>query len=115
MGFLPKDETPWTDQTGPAEDAVASLVYALECRLNGSSEYALMAARRVRDAIDSHLTNRDKLDLNLPNVEERLQADPLLEAEGSRQCRDIEELLGGTVTMAVLRDRAKAEAASVFG
>jgi hypothetical protein len=107
--------------TGQAEDAAAALAYAFECRQKGGVQEAVWAARRADEALDSFVTNRDNVDIGLLEGRARVSADPLVQAELSRQHRDIGELLGvpdeadPREVIVRVRDRARADAATVFG
>ena len=123
-----EDDGPWVLEMGPGEDAAASVVYALRCRQNADSKEAECAARRVFDALDYLLVNRANPpagEVQGQTYEEvrgrvgRDRAHPLTQSERARQERDLDELLqageGDDVALiARLRDRARAEASSVF-
>jgi hypothetical protein len=104
---------------GPlAEDAVAAVVYALECREQGSSESAALSARRAYEAVD-YLVTYDEVGRVVKSDEAAL-ADPVVQAELARQARDLEELgresgEEETDLFGRIRERAIADAASVFG
>ncbi len=123
-----EDDGPWMLEMGPGEDAASSVAYALRCRQSGESVEAEWAARGVYNAVDYLLVNRT----NPPTAEAQTQtyedmraelaevdAHPLMQTALARQRRDLDELLqageGDDVALiARLRDRAKAEASSVF-
>jgi hypothetical protein len=101
-----------------AEDAVAAVVYALECREQGSSEPAALSARRAYEAVD-YLVTYDEVGRCIKSDAAAL-ADPVVQAELARQARDLEELGSQrgedeTELLGRLRERAIADAASVFG
>jgi hypothetical protein len=63
--------------------------------------------------------NRENIDTNKPDAEERVVANPLVQAEFARQRRDLDEALhvngeNDVALVARLRDLAKAEAAIFF-
>src|SRR5262249_46843461 len=59
MELLPQEEDgPWVFEAGPAEDAAAALAYALQCRQNGESKKAALAARHMYDTLDEFIINR---------------------------------------------------------
>jgi uncharacterized protein YjaG (DUF416 family) len=121
--LVPQEEDgPWVLEVGPGEDAATSVAYALRCRQSGESTEAEAAARGVYNAVDYFLVHRN--DPPEPEVETfpDLEDDivhPLMQTALARQKRDLDELLqageGDDVALiARLRDRARAEASSVF-
>jgi uncharacterized protein YjaG (DUF416 family) len=119
MAIIPREDTEvWLPEQAAAEDAVAALAYALRCRQNGEAQEAVWAARRVYEALDHFVLNRDDIDTNSAAAEERVVADPLIQAEISRQDRDADELLSADIDEIVaarLRARAEVEGKSLFG
>jgi uncharacterized protein YjaG (DUF416 family) len=119
MAIIPhEDADEWLPGQAAAEDAAAALAYALRCRQNGEAQEAAWAARRVYEALDYFVIERDDIDTNLPGAEDRVLDDPLIQKELDRQQRDIDELLlvgPDQGVYARLRRRAEAEAKSLFG
>jgi hypothetical protein len=69
--------------------------------------------------LDHFVINHEGIDTNQPGSEERVLSHPLVQAELSRQRRDLEELLGAseedTLDLVVrIRDRAKTESKLIF-
>jgi len=99
-----------------AEDAVASIIYALRTRLSGSSQEALWAARRAYESLDQHVMSRLNKVVVTPDIERRVLADPLIQAELERQQRDLSDLVESSNQADLarrivrLRDRAKRDA-----
>ena len=104
-----EDHRPWVQQ-GAAEDAVSAVLYSLRSRQSGLPEEAGWAATVACDALDDFLINRDDIDTNVPGSEARLVSDPLMQAELTRQQRDLEQLLQGMTTVQGLQERSKLEA-----
>lgn len=115
MALIPQDEDEWIPGQGAAEDAAASLTYALQCRRNGSVQAAVWAARRAYDALDEHITNREDIDINSRDGEERILKHPLMQSELSRQARDLDDLCEGRITIEQLRQRSATEVADFLG
>lgn len=115
MALIPQeDDGPWVNEQAYAEDAASAVAYALRTRITGASREAAFAARVAYEALDHHIMNR----LGVENDEHVLRH-PVLQAELSRQHRDLDELLGSnlnrTALFTRLRDRANTESASFFG
>lgn len=119
MAIIPREDTnEWVPEQAAAEDAAAALAYALRCRQNGEAQEAAWAARRVYEALDHFVIERDDVDTNVPGAEDRVLSDPLIQAELERQHRDIDELLLAVADERVsarIRARAEIEAQSLFG
>ena len=93
MSLIPaEDDEPWFEEQAYAEDAGAALAYALRTLAGGKSEDAAWAARRSYEAVDHYLTHHLGLDSSGPGGEEQLMRHPLMQAELSRQRRDLGEL-----------------------
>jgi hypothetical protein len=60
--------------------------------------------------LDDFVINRNDIDTNVPGLEARVVADPLMQAELARQQRDLEQLLQGMTTVQGLQERSKLEA-----
>ena len=113
--LIPEDEDEWILEQGAAEDAAAALTYALRCRRNGSVQEAIWAARRTYDALDQFIINHENIDTNVRGGEERVLNHPLMQAELSRQARDLDDLHEGKITIEQLHQRSIAEGADFFG
>jgi|SRR5579859_7730234 len=96
----------WVVGQSIAEDALATLAYALRCHRSGSSQEALWASRRVCEAIDAYVVEKDNIDVNAKGSVERILGHPLMQAELLRQETDIDDLLQGSVDIAMIRSRA---------
>jgi uncharacterized protein len=103
-----------------AEDAVVSTIYAITTRLDGSSQDAMWAARRVLDSLEYLPLMRD--DGSGPALDDRLMAEPLVQAELLRQQADMRDLLSiaeGTTKqdeiISQLHERAKAASLILWG
>jgi uncharacterized protein YjaG (DUF416 family) len=115
MALIPGEgDTPWVDEQAYADDAAAAIAYALRTLESGEPQEAAWAARRAYEALDHHVVHRLGVE-----GEEQLLAHPLVQAELARQRRDLDELLSARQDPAVLvvrlRDRARAEAPTLFG
>jgi uncharacterized protein YjaG (DUF416 family) len=118
--LLPQEDSDsWVPEQAWAEDAAAAVAYALRCRQNGQSQEAAWAARRAYEALDNFVIGKEGIDPSRARAEEQVLSHPLVQAELSRQHRDLGELLGANqVDMAhVVRrihQRAKAESETIF-
>lgn len=88
----PEDEGEWSDLRACGEDALAAVAYALYTRLNGKSEDAISAARRVYNALDYFVNNEEGLDFS-KSAEEDILAHPLIQRELARQWQDLDDLV----------------------
>jgi len=102
-----------------AEDAAASVAYALRTRLTGEAQEAAWCARRAYESLDSHVVNELDVDPGEPGAEDRIVRHSAIQRELSRQDRDLADLLtlvdhAGEARSAIetLRTRAHEEAAS---
>lgn len=115
MALIPEDEDEWILEQGAAEDAAAALTYALRCRRNGLVQEAIWAARRAYDALDEYIINHENINTNVKGGEERILNHPLMQAELSRQARDLDDLREGKITIEQLHQLSIAEGADFFG
>lgn len=117
MELIPQeDDGPWVPAQAAAEDAAGALAYALRCRQSGDAQEAAWAARRAYEAVDHFVVNREGIDVNEAGSERAVLTDPIVQAELSRQRRDLNELRTGSTTDVVerIKSRARSEAAHVF-
>jgi uncharacterized protein YjaG (DUF416 family) len=118
MAIIPREDADeWLPGQAAAEDAAAALAYVVRCRQNGEAQEAVWAARRVYEALDHFVIERDDVDTNLPGAEDRVLTDPLIQAELDRQHRDIDELLLAAADERVsarIRARAETDAKSLL-
>ena len=121
MRLVPEeDEGAFADGQPYAEDAAAALAYTLRCRVSGKSQDAAWAARRVYDALDHYVINREGIDPNEPGADERVLSDPIVQAELLRQRWDLDELLRAAdqpdqgEAIKRLQQRARRDAAGLF-
>jgi uncharacterized protein YjaG (DUF416 family) len=119
LALVPPEE-PWLESQPSAEDAAASVVYALQSRVNEGSQEALWSARRAYDALDS-LVRGDRPAVPVTaSPDQRALEHELVQAELARQARDLQELLDAqdrdvAPIAARLRERANREARDFFG
>jgi len=97
-----------------------ALAYAVACHQSEDPQQAVWAARQPYDAIDLWVATPSEIDFNEPGVEGRVASAPLIQAELSRQSRDLYDLeaAGGRHDAMVaqsLRDRALLEGSRLFG
>lgn len=110
MDLVPgEDDEPWVDEQSYADDAASATAYTLRALESGEPQEAAWAARRAYEATDYHVVHRLHIE-----GESQVLAHPVVQAEFSRQRRDIEELLEARQEsvglFVLLRDRARAEA-----
>lgn len=80
-----------------AEYAVTTLAYAIRTLLSGETSDAIWAAKGALESLHAYLTSpiggrRPPYDVRNPDDIERVQSDPLIQAEYQRQRRDLAEL-----------------------
>lgn len=114
MELIPgEDDEPWVDEQAYADDAASAIAYTLRAIESGEPQEAAWAARRAYEAADHYVIHRLGIE-----GESQVLAHPIIQAELSRQRRDLEELLGAgqeSVGLFVqFRDRARAEAPAFF-
>lgn len=123
MVLTPSEEAVdhWTDHHAYAEDASASVAYALRTRLTGEAQEAAWAARRAYESLDQYVIRQLGIDVNEPRAEDRIVGHPLIQKELEREERDLEELATGPdrssapdVLVAALRARAEEEGTHFF-
>ncbi len=120
MRLMPRDDdNSWVPEQAWAEDAAAAVAYALRCRENGQSAEAAWAARRAYEALDHMIITKMGVDTSRPGASEGVLSSPPIQAELSRQQRDLDDLLAGDLQDVAsvawrMRQRARAES-TVFG
>jgi hypothetical protein len=105
-----------------AEDAVASLAYALETAISGGSQETMWAAERAYSALDQYIVERFGVDVNAPHAQARIDAFPIMQAELSRQRADLLDLNAAAkrpgneaAVIAQIKRRAERDAVSFLG
>jgi uncharacterized protein YjaG (DUF416 family) len=114
-----EDPSSWVSEHALAEDAIAAVTYAFRCWQTGQSQEAAWAARRVYEALDHFVIDQEQVNTNMIGAEDRVLSHPLIQAELSRQQRDLKELLASkqenlSTVAKHMRERAKMESAIVF-
>lgn len=109
--LVPSEDDGWDEPTQPyAEDAAAALVYAIRARLTGHAQEGAWAGRRAYEAVDHYVRNVMQVE-----DETTILSHPVVQAELSRQRRDLLELARlEDEGVRVLRRSAEAEASLVF-
>ena len=93
MGLLPnEDDGNWVPAQAEAEDAVASLAYAIRARLHGHEMNEVWAARRAYEAADHSVLSQDDTITFEEKRENLILSNPLVQVELEHQWRDIQEL-----------------------
>jgi uncharacterized protein YjaG (DUF416 family) len=117
--LVPSEADGWDEESQPyAEDAAAALAYVLRARLTGDPQEAAWAARRVYEAVDHFVVST--LPAAQREAERTVLGHPVVQAELSRQQRDLDELsvLASYPTEHAqinrLRRRSEQEAESLF-
>ncbi len=87
-----EDNSDRSDLTAYAEDGMSSVAYCLRFMQSGDAQEAAWAARRVYETLDQSVLFRGDIQVYEPGGEARILADPLIQAELSRQARDLAEL-----------------------
>ena len=120
MRLFPEEEdtSRWVPEQTYAEDAVASLAYALRCRRTEQAQEAAWAARRAFEAVDEFVIATEGMDPAEDRTGEQILSHPLVQAELSRQRRDLCELDAGQSDLLLvateMRRRSKIEGKAVF-
>jgi hypothetical protein len=121
MSLLPNDEPEGLEQQAYANDAVASVAYAIRARLTGDCQEAMWAARRAYEALDHYVIARSNPIIVEPDAEDRITAHPLVQAELRRQRADLSQLQEAAMNLANereiisdLRNRSQIDAALFF-
>jgi uncharacterized protein YjaG (DUF416 family) len=121
MSLLPKDEVQRLGQQPYADDAVASVAYAIRARLTGECQEAMWAARRAYEALDHYVIARFNPIIVEPDAENRIVAHPLVQAELRRQRADLSQLQEAAMNPASerevitdVRSRSQVDAAVFF-
>lgn len=121
MAVIPQEEwvKPWTKEANYAQDAGISVAYTLRTRITGEAQEAAWSARHAWESLDQFVIDKEGLDKNRSSDMARALSHPLVQAELSRQSRDLDELRGISgenfdEVIARLRDRAKAESETFF-
>jgi uncharacterized protein YjaG (DUF416 family) len=114
MELIPgENNEPWVDEQAYADDAASATAYTLRALDSGEPQEAAWAARRAYEAADHYVIHRLRIE-----EESDVLAHAIVQAELSRQRRDLEELLGvrpeSAELIAGLRARAKADAPLFF-
>jgi uncharacterized protein YjaG (DUF416 family) len=121
MRLMPReDDNSWIPEQAWAEDAAAAIAYALRCRENGRSVESAWAARRAYEALDHMVITKMGIDTNRSGAGEEVLSSSLIQAELSRQQRDLDELLAGDLqdigsVARRMRQRARAESKTISG
>jgi uncharacterized protein YjaG (DUF416 family) len=123
MSLLPGEGQGDFSQLGYyAEDAVASVVFALGAALEGDIQQAIWASHRAYSALDEYVNEVLDIQRFDQEQEQRILSHPLVQAELRRQLADLSELQKiavGSVDrrdgIADLRRRAQRDAKIFFG
>jgi uncharacterized protein YjaG (DUF416 family) len=91
--LLPDQRHEQLEEYAYAEDAVASVIYAIETRLAGGCEKAMWAARLAYSSIDDYVANRLQVTILDRKAEDSIIAHPLIQTEFVRQRDDMAQLL----------------------
>lgn len=87
-----EDEGQWSSLRAYAEDAVAAVAYALRVQQSGESQEAAWAARRVYEALDHFVINKESIDTNKAGSEKSIMGHPLVQQELVQQQKDLDDL-----------------------
>lgn len=122
LELIPLEEDGWDPETQPyAENAATALTCAFRARQDGDPQHAVWAAQCAYEILDHHvfaLLGKPKFDAE---VERAVLANPLVQAELTRQHRDLEDLAHLHPTgdldahLPVMRERTRQAARAFFG
>jgi uncharacterized protein YjaG (DUF416 family) len=76
-----------------AANAVAALIYAIECQQRDLVQDAVWAALQPFDVVTNYVESRDRLNFNSEDDKLRLERDPVVQAELQRQETDLNALV----------------------
>lgn len=94
MSLFPGEQEPTRPESGPTEDAVGALAYAIRCLGTSDPQEAVWAARRGYEAVDGFVVARNRINISEPDSEHLILSDALIQRELSRQARDLAEIEG---------------------
>ena len=125
LAHMPKetDEADvWTQHHAQAEDAAASIAYALRTHLTGEAQEAAWSARRAYEALDSQVVNELDIDPSDLGAEDQILGHAAIQQELARQHRDLADLSAlanspdeARIAIETLRTRAHREADGLLG
>lgn len=93
LAMVPDQDAPdWTPSMAYAEDALSAIAYCLNCLQSANPQESAWAARRVYEALDTFVTQRDNISPSEPGAEARILRDGIIQIELQRQARDVEYL-----------------------
>ena len=92
MALLPEEEEGAPEEQVYANDAVASVIYAIRARLTGGSKEAMWAARRAYESVDHFVIARLNRTIIKRTSEPAIIAHPLVQAELQYQQADMTQL-----------------------
>ena len=114
---LPPEKAPSAPmQHWYAQAAMIALTHAIRCHLPGDrTQDALATESQLRHLLTIHVESRDNLDWNVQADRDRLDSDPLMQAELSRREADLSVLaMGGSRAETIRHMRERAEQESVI-
>jgi len=120
MDLIPSsEEGPPIPELPVAEDFGAAVAYGLRCLENEDPQEAAWAARRAYEAMDNVVLRRTGIDVNAPDAEERIMANPLIQTELGYQEEDLAVLEKNAVeaqrpVVEQIRSRAVQRAHTLF-
>lgn len=95
--LIPNDYEQGMEGAGRAEDAVTATLFAISTQISGDIQQAVWAAQRGRDAIYHYVSARlDDPGDNHSAFMAKVDSDPLMQAELSKQQRDLADLRAGS-------------------
>lgn len=81
MALIPDQDAPgWTPLTAYGEDGLSVLAYCVSCLQSEEAQDAAWAARRVYEALDYFVTNRDEFSPNDSAADTRVLSDSVVQA-----------------------------------
>ncbi|WP_437224554.1 hypothetical protein SH661x_003680 [Planctomicrobium sp. SH661] len=114
---IPDEDAPgWTPLTPYTDDVFSSTAYCLECLQTGLAQDATWAARRVYEALDHFVGNKDNAFATEIEADADINKTPVIQTELYRQARDLAELneVGDHLSpgfLDILRKRSESEQA----
>lgn len=120
LHLIPEEDEAWDEETQPyAEDAATALAYAYRTRLDGNTQEAAWAARRIYESFDHFIQKAFGVSAYNSDTEQKILSHPLVQAELTRQRRDLfrlENLVGSeNVAEAIqaLREQSELESKQI--
>jgi uncharacterized protein YjaG (DUF416 family) len=92
LSLMPIDQADTDPNRLCAENAIASIAYAIRTQLSGDSQEAVWAAARAYETVDGYVISRLNRTIVDRDIEPQILAHPLIQSELQKQRRDLVEM-----------------------